>query len=364
MGAPLIAGKSNVQMGEFYGISETSVRRHKSHTSPQDVQLFADVPDEMVTARGRTVRLADGSYEKISWQPNAMAMHEALTKYIDIDRAFEGYVPMAAPTSGGGFGTAVNAADWQIGKAHQRGGGTPETEAQIKRSFSRAADRIEYEKPSALVLSDNGDIIENIWNVKSQGFTNDLDVPAQIFKAWNLMTEGIKLLAPLVPDMRVVSMPSNHSAARVDYKTPGGTVDADFGLMIHKMLEEQFADRDGFEHVQFVRPEPMYETAVVEACGTRLAYHHGHQAGKQDSQGTWWKGQDHGRMPGWDADILVTAHFHNMSLRQSGNGRWIITCSACEPSSDWFTDSSGETSQKGMTVFNFRDGEWDNPKVL
>ena len=171
-------------------------------------------------------------------------------------------------------------------------------------------------------------------------------------------------LAPLAPKVRVVSVPSNHGELRAGHQMQAGTIDDDFGLEINRMLEEQFADRQQFEHVTFVRPEPLYATAVVETSGTTLAFHHGHHTkGGQANHSKWWADQDHGRMPGWDADILVTAHWHNFRIEQSGDQRWIISCSAGETSSDWYTNTAGESSTRGLTGFDVKDGQWLNVRI-
>jgi len=348
---------SNVANGDAIGVSEATIRRHLKHyDKPETDPFFTDVPTSIITSRGKSVRLADGSWEKINWQPNAMALREALS-YDDLERALEGFVAVDPPTKSTDDGMGLNAADLQIGKARQRWGGTPETLASCRSSFARTARLVMEERPEHLVLSDNGDIIENIWNVPAQKTTNDLDVPAQIRTARKLLLEGIKLLAPLVPRLTVLSVPSNHGGSRVGYKTPESTVDADFGLDINYQLEDVLADRDGFGHVSFVRPEPLESTALVNLGGAKVAYHHGDESGGVFKQGDWWRNIDHGRLPGWDADVLVTAHFHTDARYRSGDGRVVIACASSDPGSDWFSSHSGESARRGMTVFKISDGQ-------
>lgn len=366
MGAEIDPNKTNVQIGREYGVAETSVRRHKAHTSAEGVQLFADVPSEVITARGRTVRLPDGSYEKVSWKPNAMALHQTLS-YDDLAKSLEGWIPqhltLTSPVHS--YTDVLNASDLQIGKANQRGGGTPETLARAKQSVERFASRLLRDTPEAAVLVDGGDPIENCFNVPSQLVTNDLDVPAQIRIFRRFMIEAIKTLAPLVPVLYYVAVPSNHGAHRTGYKSPGGTTDADFGLEVSHQIEDAIAENTFLkDRVVFVRPEPLYETAVVSVSGTKVAFTHGHNSASEKTHGLWWAKQDHGRMPGWDADILTVAHFHTMGLEQSGDGRWIVKVASSDPGSDWYSNRTGESALPGMTAFKVSNGQWSDLSLL
>lgn len=345
---------SNVVNGRNLGVSEATIRRHLAH---RDVDEYFQVPNELITSRGKTVRLADGSYEKVTWQPKAKALWDSRASYDDMERAIESFTPANLPRHSERHASVLNASDLQIGKAAQRWGGTPETITSVMRSFHRFADLLRKDVPSEALLADGGDIIENIWNVAQQRTTNDLDLPAQIRTARRLMLEGIKIIAPLVPKLTVLSVPSNHGGSRVGYKTPEATVDADFGLEINYQLEDVLEGRDGFEHVSFVRPEPLESTALVTLANTKLAYHHGDESGGVLKHGAWWQSIDHGRLPGWDADMLVTAHFHTDAKYRSGDGRLILACASSDPGSDWFSSHSGESARRGMTTFNVLDGE-------
>lgn len=355
---------TNAAIGRKYRVSKDAVRRHRRHIEdiPDD---FFGVPTEAITSRGKSVRLADGSWEKIMWQPNKVALAESLT-YDDIEKAIKGYKAQRVVGKPGRHTGTIHAADLQIGKAGQRGGGTPETIQRVRESFEKARLHFLHTKPECIILSDNGDPIENIFNVSGQRYTNDLDVPMQIRTFRRLMIEGIKILAPLAPRFVYLTVPSNHGEFRVGYKEQGGNADADFGLEISHQLEDVFREHENstLRDIEFIRPDSLEQTAVIETSGTRLAYHHGHAAAKQAGLKDWWARLDHGRRPGWDADIFVTAHFHNLRLEQSGDGRWLIGVSSSEPSSDWYTNGSGETAKRGMTMFDTRDGEWFNLGIV
>ena len=69
--------RTNQAIADEYGTSEAAVRRHRkalkrrSEQRQQGTDAYFGVPTEAITARGKTVRLADGSYEKITWKPGA-----------------------------------------------------------------------------------------------------------------------------------------------------------------------------------------------------------------------------------------------------------------------------------------------------
>lgn len=350
------------------GIGKSSVGRHRRHAqrAAETDEFFTDVPVSHITSRGKSVRLIDGSWEKVTWQPNRAALEEALT-YDDISALFD--TPVTERTHHSEtFGPAevLNLTDLQIGKAMEDGGGTPETLAIVRQGIAEFKQDVTDlpQTPEAIILADGGDCIENIFNVTSQVFTNDLEVPAQIRTARRLFAEAIKETAGLAPRVVFGSVASNHGAFRTGYKTQGGTSDADFGIEINYSLEEQFEGREGYEHVEFVRPAPLEEGFVIEASNTRLYFAHGHQSGGVFKHGEWWGKQDHGRRTGWDADIAVFGHFHTFTQYQSGDGRWVIGVSSPDPGSGWYTKKTGESSIRALTTFGVQDGRIINPRLV
>lgn len=373
-GKKVDTSKSRVAWAEKIGVSEASVRRHLKHspaanTPADEGDKFLsdlDLPEEIVTSRGKSVRLADGSWEKVTWQPNKKALLDAL-RYDDLKAALDGWTPITASAAPEAPWAAVfNMSDLQVGKAGARGGGTPELVERVRNSVDAFVQYLQDQptRPETIVIADGGDSIENVFNVSEQIATNDLSVPEQIRVARRLFLEAIKAVIPYSDDIVYVSVPSNHGQFRTGFKTAGGTVDADFGLEISYQLEDALGENPHAGHVRFVRPEPLFETAELFVAGTRLAFNHGHRSGSQAGHSKWWSGQAHGRMPGWDADVMVLAHFHNLSVAQSGNARWIIGVSSPEAGSDWWANLRGERSTQGITAFNVSGGMWSDLRVL
>lgn len=375
--------KSNAGWARQIGIDESSIRRHKAHSSIFDQSrsfvsdgsdtLLAelDIPEEIVTSRGMSLRdPVTNSWQKVTWQPNKKAVLDSL-KYDDLKDALDGFVawPQWGKSGLSSFRSSVFAmSDLQIGKASQRLGGTPETIARVHNSINLFVNELQSTPPASLpesiVIWDGGDSVENHWNTPEQIATNDLALPEQIRVARRLFLEAIKAIAPYAPKIYFVSVPSNHGQSRVGYKAAGGTVDADFGLEISYQLEDAVRENPSLNHVEFIRPEPLMETAELDVSGTKLAFNHGHRSSSQKTHSDWWAKQSHGRMPGWDADILLTAHYHNLGVTQSGNGRWIVQTSSSDAGSDWYTYKSGETAIQGVTAFDVSDGMWSNLRIL
>jgi len=304
------------------------------------------------------------------YRPQDLAKIEAQqTLFSDCLRAIEGFTaPVPEPQGFRYFADIFSNADDQIGKAHETGGGSKDTVERVLASAHRFAERVKRTKPSVIVITDGGDILEGMMNVPHhQLTTNDLDLTEQIRVARRLVLDVFKILAPLAPTCIYVSVPSNHGQVRISPGASVGDVDNDFGIEISYQLEDicKEAESEALKNIQFIRPEKYQETAVLEVCGTKLAFNHGHRTqGGQNGHDKWWAMQDHGRMPGWDADILVVFHYHNMKVEQSGDGRWIICGSASEPSSDYFALSSGKRSKRGVTCFSVSNKVWSDLEIL
>lgn len=343
---------SQRQVAEKYSVGKTTVHRHRKH-------LTSSADDDGMVLIGRTVRdPVTGSWTRYRKDTGVPAV-----SYEDLERLFTTDV-VTPPVQGEPHTEVLALSDLQAGKAQERGGGTKETIERARQSIASFVQRVKDSKPEAVLLIDGGDPIENVFNTPAQLVTNDLDVPSQIRTARRLFAEAIRAVAPHTPAVVFASVPSNHGQFRTGFKSAGGTTDADFGLDINSALEEVFEGRPGFEHVSFVRPEPLDDTAVVETSGTKIAMNHGYHSKGSHKHGEWWAAQDHGRRAGWDADILLMSHYHTFSVYQSGNKRWIISASSADPGSEWFSKMTGESSRSGMTAFSISGGSWSNIAIL
>nr|DAN28377.1 MAG TPA: DNA polymerase II small subunit [Caudoviricetes sp.] len=359
--------KTNIDLAEEFNTSEATVRRHKralKRRSKAELARdeFFDLPVGAITKRGKTVRLADGSYEKIEYRPGAMEMEEAKRlSYEDLEPVFrEPMLPKPARLLDKGETLIVCMADFQVGKAAS-GGGTEDTVRLVRRAVADIAHDIEnvggYER---IILADVGDSTEGFWNVASQAQTNDLSLTDQIRTVQRLYAEALKTLAPRCSSLYYVAVPSNHCAVRTGpgKNSRANAPDDDFGIMISKNIEDVVEDRPGFEHVEFFRPEKWEEAVTVDAAdGTRIGFTHGHLAGSQSKVPGWFRDLAFGRRSGlYDARILVHGHWHNFAVSQVGDARWIISCPSADRGSDWWTNVSGDSTRPAILTFEARDG--------
>ena len=360
---------SNVELAERFNVSEASVRRHRAKLKRRGAPdmghdaFFNDVPVDAILQRGKTIRLPDGSYEKITWKPGAVEMAEAKRlSYEDLGPVFrEPLISKPAPIVNDDKDTLVVCmADYQLGKTGQ-GGGTEDTIRLVRRAIRDIADDIRFRGPyKRIILADVGDSTEGFWNVASQAQTNDLSLTDQIRTVQRLYAEALHALAPLCESLYYVAVPSNHCAVRTGpgKNSRANAPDDDFGIMISKNIEDIIAGRPGYEHVTFHRPEKWEEAVTVDAAdGTRIGFTHGHLAGQQSKVAGWFRDLAFGRRSGlYDARILVHGHWHNFAVSQAGDARWIISCPSADRGSDWWTNLSGDSTRPAILTFEAQGG--------
>lgn len=364
--------KTNLDLADEFNTSEATVRRRRralKRRSKADLTQdeFFDLPVGAITKRGKTVRLADGSYEKIEYRPGAVEMEEAKRlSWEDLEPVFaEPYIPPASALSEAREETPIVClADFQVGKAGS-GGGTSDTVRLVRRALHDIANNLAGPKRwKRIIVADVGDSTEGFWNVASQAQTNDLSLTDQIRTVQRLYAEAVKLLAPLCESLVYVAVPSNHCAVRTGpgKNSRANAPDDDFGIMISKNIEDIVEDRPGFEHVTFARPEKWEEAVTVQSAdGTHIGFTHGHLAGLQSKVPGWFRDLAFGRRSGlYDARILVHGHWHNFAVQQAGDARWIISCPSADRGSDWWTNISGDSTRPAILTFEARSGNAQN----
>lgn len=360
--------KTNIDLAEEFNTSEATVRRRRRALKRKgrdelDRDAFFDLPVGAITKRGKTVRLADGSYEKIEYRPGTLEMEEAKRlSFDDLEPVFREPVLTKSRYRKNVIDTTpvVCLADFQVGKGAS-GGGTEDTVRLVRRALHDISQ--DLSGPASyrrIILADVGDSTEGFWNVASQAQTNDLSLTDQIRTVQRLYAEAVRLLAPLCESLYYVAVPSNHCAVRTGMgkNSRANAPDDDFGIMISKNLEDILEDRPDFVHVEFFRPEKWEEAVTVDAAdGTRIGFTHGHLAGTQAKVPTWFRDLAFGRRSGlYDARILVHGHWHNFGVRQVGDSRWIISCPSADRGSDWWTNVSGDSTKPAILTFEVRDG--------
>ena len=253
--------------------------------------------------------------------------------------------------------------DEQWGKTDFNGG-SEQTLARIMQSYGGFAEYVKEYRPRQVLFAKTGDGIENTCNTSSQRDTNDLDLPHQILAMYKADLKGIQMIAPLVSDMTVAHVPSNHGRWRVGLKADGGDSHADFGITNAKAIAHTLEELAVFQNVKIVLPEPHMESLGVQMDTVKVGLVHGHQASGPDKLGDWWARQDHGRMPTWDADVLFAGHWHSYRAYESGDGRPLFVGPASDNGSSWFSNNRGERATAGMLAVSFAGKTWKYQEIL
>lgn len=360
---------SNVALGRMFDVHETTIRRHKQALQKalrlpveQDRDEFFDIPVNAITQRRRTIRLEDGSYERVTYNP-AVAVAEDVREasYEELEKVFDRAVLAVAPKAEESRPKTlvVCLSDFQVGKTDSLGG-TQETVNRVMTTLKRITEWIQAEGSyEEIIIADVGDVCEGFWNVTSQQQTNDLSLTDQIRVAQRLMAEAVAMLAPLCTRMTYVSIPSNHCAVRSSKGNDNraNSPDDDFGLLIADTIQAIMSGREPFSHVNFAKPQKWEEAVTVEtADGTAVGFTHGHLAGSQAKIPSWFRDLAFGHRSGLhEASILVHGHFHNFGVSLVGDNKFIIGCPTADNGSSWFTNRTGDATDPALLTFEVQD---------
>lgn len=321
-------------------------------------------PDEVTFTWGWTSNPAGGFWNKI----NGVRPKDGgdPTKAVDWGRAakfVEGFTYVPSRREFLTDVAVLQPTDEQLGKVDVNGG-TPETEERVMNSYAAFADYLQEFRPRRAVLAHTGDGIENFCNTSSQRDTNDLDLPSMLVHLFRLDLAAIRILAPLTGEILNAYAPSNHGRWRTGLKSEAGNPHADFGIAVGRQVEIALEQTGFAPNVKTLFPGKEMESMTVDAGAVRIGMVHGHQVNSPDKLGDWWAKQDHGRMPTWDADVLLAGHFHSFRSQQSGDKRWIFVGPSSDNGSSWYSNLKGETASAGMLALAFEGKQWRDLAIL
>lgn len=355
--------RTNQAIADEYGTSEAAVRRHRkalkrrSEQHQQGTDAYFGVPTEAITARGKTVRLSDGSYEKITWKPGAAERAEVKRlAYSDIAPLFaEKPTPTSDLPRKGTYVVVIS--DMQIGKTDVRGG-TKETVKAVRSAIAKIArNAASYDE---VIMVDCGDSTENFTNTVSQAQTCDMGLVDQIRTAQGVLADALRQLAQACPSVTYVAVPSNHCQVRtgIGRSNRANIAADDYGLLIQSNIQMAVEGRPGYEGVGFMAPSPQLESLTVHAQdGTVMGVTHGHAAGSKSRVADWFRGQAFGCVAGMQsARVLLHGHWHSFSVQTVGDSRQIICAPTVDPGSSWFQNATGESSKPALLTFELGRG--------
>ena len=290
-----------------------------------------------------------------------------IDKLIDEIRSHRPAKKMPAP---GDTDFWVFLSDWQIGKEGTIEHTVPRINQLPDLIRHRVGDlrKIGY-GIDTIHLTGMGDIVERCYgSYPMQLYTTELNHREQRMVSRRLILKILRSVAPLAQHIVVEAVPGNHGEERSD-----GAAVTDFGDNMDTEVFETVEDivkenPDAYGHVSFVVPKTEL-TLTLSSAGQTVSLAHGHQmngASAEKAVEDWWKGQQHGRRPPGDADILITAHRHHSAFKQNGPRAW-FQCPSNDWRSQWFEEKKGTPTVPGtMTLLTVPDGErpWDEWKIL
>lgn len=261
----------------------------------------------------------------------------------------------------------IPAGDLQLGKSE--GGGTAAT---IDR-FCRITEDIAAEVGrggfnTSLVLPWMGDCIEGIVSQKGRLIAQlDMPITEQVRAYRRLLMHQIGVLAPLAVKVLIPVVPGNHDETTRVQEMP---VHDSWAIEGASAVADWMAGRPGYEHVEFVFPEPGELGITIDVGGGDrpfyVSFHHGHMASTPAGMIPWWKNQAHGRQHAGKADMLVTAHFHHLRVEHTGGNRTWLQIPALDGGSGWYRRRSGEDGVTGLASVEINPGHgqgWSNLTV-
>ena len=255
--------------------------------------------------------------------------------------------------------TVVCLSDIQVGKTSHRGG-TPELLERLEGVRAKLSAELRRRKPESLVLAEGGDLFENFESGGNPMFTNDLSLAQQMDVAGTEIYEFLDVMQKY-GHVDVMAVTSNHTAWRRGKQELGDPHD-DLGLHVHRTVEK-LAEAKGVD-ATWHYPAPYAEQSFIDVRGVGLGLVHGNQFSPGNAV-KWWQGQQHGGQPVGAADILLTGHYHYLSLMPSGRNphtgksKWWIQMPTLDNGSTWFRNIAGDDSDPGLLIFDITEDGFD-----
>jgi hypothetical protein len=275
--------------------------------------------------------------------------------------------PRSNPSSDAPVALCIALADWQIG---QRG-----TEESVRRILALAAAiptrAAELRRAGVnideIILLGLGDLVEGCegWYA-AQTFTVELNEREQRAVARRLLAKVISAALGAAPKVRVAVVGGNHGEARRNGKSYTDAAD-NADVEVAEVLADAYANSADKDRISFIIPRA--ELAItLDVHGTIIGITHGHLAkrgaGAANKVEQWWKGQALGMRPVADATILVSGHYHHLSITQHGP-RWAMQAPAMCGPSEWYADATGlGESAPGTMTFTVGAKGWDHLRII
>ena len=260
--------------------------------------------------------------------------------------------------------------DWQLGK---RDYGVENTIKRYDRALQDGVNRIKDLRKLGVDIDEIymvglGDLTENCTPhfYESQPHNVELSLIEQYALARSMIMKTIDTFLPHAPKLILAGVPGNHGEMTRTSKGQVSTNRLDNSDTMHLQIcnEIMSANKERYKHVEVNIPEGFHQTLIIK--GKKVSFTHGHMTGGGGNAEAkiekWWKGQMYGFLPPGDAEILVTAHYHHLRMKQQGDRTW-FQAPSIDKSID-FTERTGLWSHPGVLTFTISDKGWDNYQPL
>lgn len=255
--------------------------------------------------------------------------------------------------------TVVALSDVQAGKVDHRGG-TPELIDRLAGMRERLAAHLKARKPQSTVLAEVGDLFEGFESGGNPMFTNDLSLAQQMDLAGTELYKFIEVMHRH-GHVDVMSAPSNHTAWRNGKQNLGRPGD-DLGMFVHRQVRK-VTEVAGID-ATWTFSDMYDESVTLDVLGTVLGMVHGNQFSPGQAV-TWWQKQQHGGMPMARADIMLSGHYHHLTVIPSGRNpntgrqKWWLQACTTDNGSSWFRNIGPGDSDAGLLVFDITEDGFD-----
>ena len=256
--------------------------------------------------------------------------------------------------------------DWQLGK---KDFGVEDTIKRYDQALQDGVNRIKDLRKLGVEIDEiymvgMGDLTENCtpFFFESQPHSVSLSLIEQYALARSMIMKTIDTFLPHSPKLVLAGVPGNHGEMTRTSKGQVASSRLDNSDTMHLEIcrEIMSANPDRYGKVEVNVPDGFHQTLIIK--GKKVSFTHGHMSGGSGNPEAkienWWKGQMYGWLPPGDAEILVTAHYHHLRMKQQGDRTW-FQCPSIDASID-FTARTGLWSHPGVLTFTINDKGWDN----
>lgn len=278
--------------------------------------------------------------------------------------------PKRQPPAGpGAFIVAV--ADTQAGKSDSPDGSGA---AYMVNAFIDAIGAVEQRvrelrkagRPlGSLIIACLGDLVEGCdGHYAAQTFNVDLDRREQVRVMRRLLLKAVERWAPLFEDVTLAAVTGNHGENRRNGKAYTNVgLDSDDLAIPEQVLEIIAANSDAYGHVRgAIGGDPF--TRVIEAGGHVIGMLHGHMARESGSAqqkiARWFERQAAAKAPISAADVIISGHYHHLTLSEANGAVTFIQAPALDGGSDWYRAEKAAQHNPGLLTFALYP---DNPRV-